>query len=276
MSGARDAAGNLMDAVSWTFTTSATASSCPCTIWPGSATPAGIDPDTSAVELGVKFRTDTPGYITGIRYYRPSQATGTHVGSLWSATGTRLGQVTFAGGTASGWQEAIFSSPVAVTANTTYVASYFTPSRYVVNSGYFASAGTTRGPLTALRNGTDGGNGLYRYTSTPSTFPNLSYGSENYWVDVIFQEESNDTTPPTLEGSRPGIECHRRPGVGPAPGDLQRVGHGVDRGDGAARPRRPGGAVHHRLRRRHPHGHPDAQRRPRLVHVVHRGGQRRP
>ncbi|HEX5917856.1 MAG TPA: DUF4082 domain-containing protein [Nocardioides sp.] len=216
VSGARDAAGNLMDAVTWTFTTTASASGCPCTIWPVSATPAGIDPDTSAVELGVKFRTDTPGYITGIRYYRPSQATGTHVGSLWSATGTRLAQVTFAGGTASGWQEAVFSAPVAVTANTTYVASYFTPSRYVVNSGYFASAATTRGPLTALRNGTDGGNGLYRYTSTPSTFPNLSYGSENYWVDVVFQEDSNDTTPPTLEGRVPasgatGVPASVRP-----------------------------------------------------------------
>ena len=62
-----------------------------------------------------------------------------------------------------------------MTANTTYVASYFTPSRYVVNSGYFASTGTTAARCGA-RNGTDGGNGLYRYTSTPSTFPNLSYG----------------------------------------------------------------------------------------------------
>ena len=146
VSGTRDTAGNQMDAVSWTFTTAATTSSCPCTIWPSTTAPAGTDPDTSSVELGVKFRTDTPGFVTGIRYYRPSQATGTHVGSLWTSTGTRLGQVTFTGGSASGWQEATFSSPIAVSANTTYVASYFTPSRYVVNSGYFSSAATTRGP----------------------------------------------------------------------------------------------------------------------------------
>ncbi|MCP3421037.1 DUF4082 domain-containing protein [Nocardioides pinisoli] len=207
VSGARDLAGNQMDPVSWTFTTSATASTCPCTIWPSSAVPAATDPDTSSVELGVKFRTDTPGFITGIRYYRPSQATGTHVGSLWTATGTRLGQVTFTGGTASGWQEATFSSPIAVTANTTYVASYFTPSRYVVNGGYFSSSGTTRGPLTALQNGVDGGNGLYRYTSTASTFPSLSYNSENYWVDVVFQEDSTDTTAPTLNGRVPAPDA---------------------------------------------------------------------
>jgi hypothetical protein len=203
VSGARDTAGNQMDPVTWTFTTAATASACPCTIWPSSAVPAGTDPDTSSVELGVKFRTDTPGFVTGIRYYRPSQATGTHVGSLWTAGGTRLGQVTFSGGTASGWQEATFTSPIAVTAGTTYVASYYTPSRYVANGGYFASAGTTRGPLTALQNGVDGGNGLYRYTSTPSTFPDLSYNSENYWVDVVFQEDATDSTPPTLNGRVP-------------------------------------------------------------------------
>ena len=147
------------------------------------------------------------GFFTGIRYYRPSQATGTHVGSLWTSTGTRLGQVTFTGGTASGWQEATFSSPLAVSANTTYVASYFTPSRYTVNSGYFSSAATTRGPLTALQNGTDGGNGLYRYTSTPSTFPNLSYNSENYWVDVVSQEDSTDTTPPTVNNRVPATDA---------------------------------------------------------------------
>ena len=34
-------------------------SSCPCTIWPSTATPAGTDGDTSSVELGVKFRAST-------------------------------------------------------------------------------------------------------------------------------------------------------------------------------------------------------------------------
>ncbi|HEY3083697.1 MAG TPA: fibronectin type III domain-containing protein, partial [Chloroflexota bacterium] len=40
------------------------------------------------------------------------------------------------------------------------------------------------------------GNGLYRYTATPA-FPNASYNSENYWVDVVFTTGS-DTTPPTI------------------------------------------------------------------------------
>ena len=217
VSGARDAAGNQMDPVSWSFTTAATTSGCPCTIWPSTATPAGTDPDTSSVELGVKFRTSTSGFITGIRYYKPSQSTGTHVGSLWTATGTRLGQVTFTNESASGWQQATFAAPIPVNAGTTYVASYFTPSRYVVNGGYFATTPTTRGPLTALQNGTDGGNGLYRYTGAPSTFPDQTYNSENYWVDVVFSEQSNDTTPPTVVSRVPAADATGTPvGVRPS------------------------------------------------------------
>ncbi|GCD92153.1 N,N-dimethylformamidase beta subunit family domain-containing protein [Nocardioides sp. LS1] len=207
VSGATDPSGNVMDPVTWTFTTAApTNNNCPCTIWPSTATPAGTDPDTSAVELGVKFRTSTAGFITGIRYYKPTQTSGTHVGSLWTSTGTQLATVAFTGETASGWQQATFASPVPVQANTTYVASYFTPSRYAVNSAYFSSA-TTRGPLTALQNGTDGGNGLYRYTSTAGAFPNNTYNSENYWVDVVFTDTASDTTPPSLQDRSPAVNA---------------------------------------------------------------------
>ena len=67
----------------------------------------------------MKFRTSQAGKITGIRFYKGPGNTGTHVGSLWSRTGTKLAAVTFAGETASGWQQATFSAPVTVTANTT-------------------------------------------------------------------------------------------------------------------------------------------------------------
>ncbi len=195
LSGATDPSGNTMEPVTWSFTTATSAFSCPCSIWPGTATPQRTDPDRDAVELGVKFRASTDGYVTGIRYYKPAESTGTHVGSLWTRTGTRLANVTFTNETTSGWQQALFSQPVPVTANTTYVASYHTPSRYASDSNYLTTA-TTRGPLTALADGTDGGNGLYRYSSTPGAFPDQSFRSENYWVDVVF--EDTDTTKPTV------------------------------------------------------------------------------
>ena len=201
ISGARDTAGNQMDPVSWSFTTSSGTSGslgCPCTIWPATATPATSEPDPSPVEVGVKFRASADGFITGIRYYKPSGYTGTRVGSLFSRTGTRLASVTFSGDTASGWQQAAFDSPVPVTAGTTYVASYYTTSGYALTGGYFTSSATTRGPLTALQSGTDGGNGVYRYSGTAGTFPDQTFNAANYWVDVVFAETATDTSPPTV------------------------------------------------------------------------------
>ena len=153
--------------MSWTFTTAAASSGCPCTIWPSSATPAlAADPDASGVEIGVKFRTTQAGTITGVRFYKGAGNTGTHVGSLWSSSGTKLASVTFASESPSGWQEATFATPVSVSANTTYVVSYYAPAgRYSVSENYFTSA-TTRGPLTALQNSAAEPNGVYRYGST--------------------------------------------------------------------------------------------------------------
>ena len=140
--------------------------------------------DTSAVELGVKFRADSNGSITGVRFYKSAANTGTHSGSLWSATGTRLAQATFQNESASGWQHVTFSSPVAVTAGTTYVASYHAPSgRYAATSGAFSSA-VDNPPLHALATGTSP-NGVYAYGTT-STFPNGTYNASNYWVDVLY------------------------------------------------------------------------------------------
>ena len=73
VSEATDAAGNVMDPASWNFTTAAASTNnCPCTIWAASAVPERTDPDTSSVELGVRFRATQDGFITGIRYYKPS------------------------------------------------------------------------------------------------------------------------------------------------------------------------------------------------------------
>src|SRR5205085_2810048 len=82
--------------------------------------------DPQAVTLGVKFQASSQGTITAIRFYKGPQNTGTHVGSLWSAAGTRLANATFANESGSGWQQVNFSSPVSITANTTYIASYHT------------------------------------------------------------------------------------------------------------------------------------------------------
>src|SRR6185436_16723007 len=156
---------------------------CPCTIWPTSASPVNAaQSDSSAIELGVKFQSDRAGFITGIRFYKSGSNTGTHIGNLWSSTGSLLGTATFSGETASGWQQVNFSSPVAVTANTTYVASYHT------NTGFYAADQSSFGanvgspPLRAMSSAGSGGNGVYAYGAN-STFPSNTFNATNYWVD---------------------------------------------------------------------------------------------
>ena len=159
--------------------------------------------DGQAIEVGVKIRSSLAGYITALRFYKGSQDNGTHVGHLWSSTGTLLATATFGGETASGWQEMALSSPVAIAANTTYVAScHSSAGYYSVTAAYFTQA-FTNGPLTALADGTDGGNGLYRYGA--SGFPTGSWNASNYWVDVVFsaQAPGPDTTPPSVVSTAP-------------------------------------------------------------------------
>ena len=176
---------------------------CPCTIWPSTAAPATASAaDNSAVELGVKFRSDTAGYIKGVRFYKGSQNTGTHVGSLWTTSGTRLATATFANETATGWQEVMFSAPVAISANTTYVASYHTGvGFYAFTNDFFATTGVDAPPLHALADGVAGGNGVYLYGT--GGFPSFTYASTNYWVDVVFDTTAGDATPPTVTARTP-------------------------------------------------------------------------
>ena len=141
--------------------------------------------DPGAVELGVKFLVSATGTITGIRYYKSAQDTGTHTGSLWTSTGTLLASATFANESSSGWQMVYFSSPVTVSAGTTYVASFHSNGYYVATNNYFATDHTS-GALTAPA----GSNGVYAYGST-SQFPTQSYSNSNYWVDVVYQQAVN-------------------------------------------------------------------------------------
>jgi hypothetical protein len=168
---------------------------CPCSIWGNGYTPGGIDSaDASSIEVGVKFKTDTFGMATGIRFYKASTNTGTHIGNLWTSSGQLLASATFTGESASGWQQVNFAQPVLLNPNTTYVASYFAPKgHYSQDEGYFytvpdigASVGHLDSPpLHALQNSNGVTNGVYAYASS-STFPNLTFNSENYWVDVVF------------------------------------------------------------------------------------------
>ncbi len=181
VSGAQNSSGTPMSSpFTWNFTTGAVAQ-CPCSIWQNAAPSGAVDAaDTSAVNLGVQFQASSSGKIIGVRFYKELDNTGTHIGSLWSSTGTLLATGTFSGESASGWQELDFSSPVAVTAGTTYVASYHTDTGHYAYTANGLASAVTNGPLTALASG-----GVYAYGSA-NAFPSNSFNASNYWVDVVY------------------------------------------------------------------------------------------
>src|SRR4051795_6053256 len=74
----------------------AQSSGCPCTIWTPAAAPANVAvTDGQPIEVGVKFRSDTDAFITGLRFYKGSANSGSHVGHLWSGGGALLAEATF-------------------------------------------------------------------------------------------------------------------------------------------------------------------------------------
>ena len=191
---------------------------CPCTIWPSTSTPTYPNAnDGEPLELGFKFRSDTPGYITGIRFYKGAGNTGTHVGHLWSASGLMLAEATFVSETTSGWQQVNFATPVAINANSEYIASYFSPNGgFSVDWGYFANGGVASAPLYALGNGVSGGNGLYVYGATGG-FPNNSFNAGNYWVDVVFADTLDTGYTPPKPTPSPVPTATPKPSASPKP-----------------------------------------------------------
>jgi len=183
---------------SWSFTTAAPPAQITGTsIFADSVTPAhpiNEAGDSNAVEVGLKFRSDTDGIITGVRFYKGGiENGGPHVGHLWIPdemspnTGTLLGDVTFTNESARGWQQASFQRPIPIKINTTYVVSYFAPhGNYAadLNDLGFALSGVDTPPLHALQEGVDGSNGVFHRDEIG--FPTDTFSSANYYVDVVF------------------------------------------------------------------------------------------
>ena len=122
------------------------------------------DADASAVELGVKFRSDVAGYITGAPLL---QGHGEHRHARRAPLDARPARcsrtATFTSETAIGLAAGRPSdarSPI--TANTTYVASYHAHAgHYAATTATSPTTGVDNAPLHALADGVDGGNGVY-------------------------------------------------------------------------------------------------------------------
>lgn len=156
--------------------------------------------DPSSVELGMKFVPLVNGRVLGVRFYKVASNLGPHTGTLWSASGAEIGMASFDDETATGWQTAIFAQPLPVTAHQTYVVSYHTEGFYGANDFGFISD-LTNGPLRAPASMSSGGNGVYKLG--PRAFPDQTFNSTNYWVDVLFEQLSSTPTPPIAVSDGP-------------------------------------------------------------------------
>jgi hypothetical protein len=174
----------------------ADASTCACTVF---GTPSGQSQfnNGSPLEVGFKFIPSVNGTISGVRFYKQGSIGGTHTGNLWTSGGSSLATAVFTGETASGWQDVTFSSPVAVTAGTTYVASVTMGNGFYIATSGGLTSDVINGPLTAPSSASSGGNGVF--DASPGVFPTSSFGASNYWIDVSFF----DTTAPTATAVTP-------------------------------------------------------------------------
>ena len=163
---------------------------CPCTLMTG-LVPTTVSNTTKdgrtgagpwSYELGTKIVLDQPATLASIRFWKDARETGTHTARVWSATGTLLATLPVTGETTGGgWQQANFSTPFALAANTVYIVS--------VNANAFFS--TTRSGLATplvsgiARSAADVKNGVYG--SAAGLFPTNFFSSTNYFVDVVIR-----------------------------------------------------------------------------------------
>ena len=123
---------------------------CPCGLWTDATQPTSMtDPDTVAVELGTAFSADTDGSVTGVRFYKGPENTGTHTGlPVVDATAPASRRPRPPASRAPGGRRPPSRLRSAITAGTTYVASYLAPNgKYSATPGAGSPRRSTSPPL---------------------------------------------------------------------------------------------------------------------------------
>ncbi|HEY3183437.1 MAG TPA: Ig-like domain-containing protein, partial [Gaiellaceae bacterium] len=180
-------------AYGWSFSTT----SCPCAFYFDSDTPSysglstinGDGQGSVTLELGVKVAVDEPMLMTAFRFYKSPGETGTHVGRLWTAGGVQLAQQTFASETASGWQQQALTTPVELLPGAVYVVSV-NANEYFVQTLDALQSSIIAGPLRTVP---DGANAVYG--SAAGTFPNQTFRTSSYYIDLQTVVEGTPAAP---------------------------------------------------------------------------------
>ena len=153
-------------------------------------TPANPDEDDATeLTLGTRFIPAVDGTITAIRWFFPTTPiVGTVNGRLYQwisdVAGTLLGSNDFTAPTPGAWNTTPVNIPV--TAGQPYVTAIHTPAPYVSTGGLFVTS-ITNGNLTATADAPGTENGKF---IDADAYPNDSFGSNGYFVDVVFEAAS--------------------------------------------------------------------------------------
>ena len=159
--------------------------------------------EAGPVTIGITLTFSVAGTVAGVRFYGPATVGGgTYEATLWrvttddstpgTGTGTLLANQVFGAITPGAWNNVLFSGAVAVDTTHAYVVAVRTSEgRYAATGGFFASA-LVNAPITGVQDGAAfpaGGlaklvNG--RFTSGLVNYPNSTFGSNAYFVDVLF------------------------------------------------------------------------------------------
>jgi len=172
---------------------------CPCTLFGDTALGARDNDGVAPIEVGMRFRADEDGFVTGLRYYRAPDDTspaGGRTGHLWTSGGTTpLASASFASDSQPGWHQVALSSPVHLIAGNTYVASYLSS-----DGTYSAAAGFFNAPFDAAPlHAPASSNGVYVYGGGNPT--QTTAANSNYGADVVFVRA--DQTPPKVTAVAP-------------------------------------------------------------------------
>jgi hypothetical protein len=190
----------LPAAYSWSFTTAA----CPCSLFSPTLTPAKQNISTKdgrtgtgpwSYEMGVKVKVDEPMQLTAIRFWKSSQETGTHTGTVWTSVGTKLTTVTFTGESASGWQQQALPTPLVLQPGSVYIVSVNRNAVYEATTSGLATQ-VISGPLRSV---VDPKNGVYG--ASAGTFPTQSFSSTNYFADVEVVPDGDPGAPGVVSSS---------------------------------------------------------------------------
>lgn len=204
----------------WSFTTTTTPFSCPCSLQdnqaPNSASISYRNATANGLELGVKIVPNANGYITALRFYKPIISTqSTHTGNIWKSDGTLLSSVDFTHESEYGWQEATLSSPLPVNRDTTYIISYGTTDgiyQALVGglAAPFVSQGLSAYPSGDSRNTATGSttvNGVFATTS--GTYPAQGDPDNTYfWTDAVFSAQSDQSSPLHVKTTQPSADSY--------------------------------------------------------------------